>query len=425
MGIDDLLVDNLDEFRKKCLKRERRTTIAYFGLDLIIDKKGKIHCIEINGKHSGTAGEFGEKIRKKFVSYLASFGVPVEIFQNDLYYETPGHEDGWAKEFGVRGTNITSFQLECSKRAMGNDSMSNEEYFSRKRKMKPEVLERLNSRYRKYFFQRTKEVLVAKPEMGIYDIREAKGIIWDNNHISRIIDENNYLSVNPFIIEWLTEDKLAQAQMVHFIPTYYNKSLEDIPKNKHLHAYIKNKKVNKVVLKPVKGKCGTGVIVLEKKDLGNKFSSLLENPEKYLDDERSKVITELKYSGEVIVNPLIESKPFYSPLTGKNHRSCIRYLVAVHSENGNIHPYPLGGFSRLSAEPISDCLYSYVANMAKGAHSASIEKSDEKRIVKWVDSFIKTFYRRALRLDVDAGPIVNAVWAFDKPEIYKMPWIWY
>src|SRR3989344_5963507 len=153
MKLSDLLIRDPEKFKEECRQRERRTTIAYFGVDLIIDRQGDIHCIELNGQNSGTKGfseAYGEDFaRKKTIDFLASFGLPVTIYN----YNGGKKKDRWAEEtLGVRVCDIEKIRLEASKEAMskmtgGRSAISDDDYYEFRGHLSPTELALLN-----YFF---------------------------------------------------------------------------------------------------------------------------------------------------------------------------------------------------------------------------------------------------------------------------------
>ena len=458
MAIGDWLVPNPEQFRDECRQREHQTTIAYFGLDLMITKEGTIRCIEINGQHSGTKGfkeAYGEDFaRKRVIEYLASFGLPVSIYG----YSNREDEDRWAAEtLDVKLDDIEKMRLECSKEALGmfdllnkissiqktgealdesvGTNITDEEYFRRSGSLSSAESDQLNAIFRSIYNERGG--FRTKPEemKGFYSIDQAEGIIWANNGDNWVFDEDRFLVVNPNSIEWATENKLAsEILMDPFSPFSCPVFPEQFESgNVMLEMYFNNIKKSKVVLKPVDGLCGDGVVVLNKNKfltsegkLRKEISSYLAEPENYFDDEKIiKGMGVLRKSPKILVQPFLESKPFYNPSTGKHHNGAIRYIAMVHSNGGNISVYHIGGYVRLAPEHISDSMGSCVANLAKGAHAIPLSERDQNRLEMWVDVVLPHFYKRALRLAACPGsPVQNCVFVEKFERFYKSPWNW-
>src|SRR3989344_6441040 len=459
MELGDMLVRDPEQFREKCRQREHQTTIAYFGLDLMITKEGAIHCIEINGHNAGTKGfkeAYGEDFaRKRTIEYLASFGLPVTIYT----FDAGKKDDCWAEDaLDVKVYDVDKFWMECSKEALGmfdllkeisnvqktgkpldetvGTNMSDEEYYKRRASLSSAQLDSFESIFRTVLNERVG--LRVKPEEmnGLYNIDPAEGIIWANMGSNWVFDEDRFLVANPNVIEWATENKLAsEILMSPFSPfscPVFPEQLE--PGNEMLAKYLGFVKKQKVVLKPIDGYCGNGVVVLDKRKFLNsdgklrkEIGSFLTEPEKYFDDEKIiKGLTVLKRSERILVQPFIESKPFYSPNTGKYHNGAVRYIAMIHSSGGNISVHHIGGYVRLAPEPISDSMDACIANLAKGAHAIPLSERDQNRLEAWVEVVLPHFYKRALRLGACPGlPVQNCVFVEKFDYFYKSPWNWY
>ena len=469
MGIADLFVPDPEQFREECRQRERQTTIAHFGLDMMIDRQGDIYCIEINGQNSGTKGfeeAYGEDFaRERTIEYLASLGLPVTIYD----FNTGKKDDRWAEDtFDVKVYEWDKFcklWMGCSKEALGMlesleemsnvqktgrpldetavTSISDEECYKKINSLPSE--ERTSFEVIFYSILRSRTGLRAKTEemKGLYSIAQARRVIWSNTtrrnfeRFNLVFDEDRSLVVNPNLIEWATENKLAseillQPYSLHSCPML-SEQLE--PGNEMLGRYLNAVNRSKVVLKPVKGSQGDGVIVLDKRKFLNsqgklrkEIGSYLAEPEKYFNDEGiSKGFGILKDSKEILVQPFIESKPFYSPKTKRYHHGAIRYIVMVHSDKGDISVHHIGGYVRLAPEPVGDSTNACVANLAKGAYAVPLSKKDQNRLEAWVDVALPHFYRRALRLEAlspGEGAVDNCVFVEKFEHFYKSPGIW-
>jgi len=459
MELGDMLVQNPEQFRNECRQREHQTTIAYFGLDLMINKEGGIRCIEINGHNAGTKGfkeAYGEDFaRKRVIEYLASFGLPVSIYGYSNHYD----DDRWAAEtLDVKLSDIDKIQMECSKQALGmfdllseisdvqktgksidgtvGTDITDEDYYKRRASLSSTDLDSFEKIFRSLFFEQLGFRVKAEEMKGLHGVDQAEGIIWANNGNNWVFDEDRYLVVNPNSIEWSTENKLASEILMSPYSLYscpvFPGQFE--PGNKMLAKYLNLARKSKVVLKPIDGYCGNGVVVLDRKKLLNsegkllkEISSYLAEPEKYFDDEKIvKNLKVLKGSERILVQPFIESKPFYSSKTREKHNGAIRYIAMVHSEGGNISVHHIGGYVRLAPEPIGDSMDACVANLAKGAHAIPLSERDQNRLKAWVDVVLPHFYKRALRLAACPGlPVNNCLFVEHYDYFYKSPWNWY
>jgi len=490
MSLGDILIPNPEQFREKCREAEHQTTLAYFGLDFIIDKEGRINCIEINGQHAGTRGfkeAYGHDFaREKVIKYLNSFGLPVSIYTNFDKED----DDQWSESLGVTIKDVEKVRLESSKEAMGifnflqvlplstisslksikeslpssegkerlavitdlvtainkfiplfkeiglDQPLSDEEYYNRRGSLSSVELEKFDTIFSPIFREQLGLRTKFEAMKGLYNINQAEGIIWANNGYDFVFDEERFLVVNPNVIEWSTQNKLASETLLSpygpyswpIFPQAFNSE------DKVLAKYVNSIKTSKVVLKPNDGSCGNGVIVLDKKSLLNsegklraEISSYLTEPGNYFDDKKTiNGFEVLKNSEKILVQPFIESKPFYSAKTKKHHNGAIRYIAMVHSEKGNISVHHIGGYVRLAPEPKSDSLGACVANLSKGALAVRLSERDQNRLEKWVDKVLPRYYRRALRLEsCTEYPINNCVFVENFDHFYKSPWNWY
>src|SRR3989344_532168 len=454
MELGDMLVRDPEQFKERCKEREHQTTIAYFGLDLMITKEGAIRCIEINGHNSGTKGfkeAYGEDFaRKGVIKYLASFGLPVTIYT----YDADEKNDRWAEEsLDVKVFDIEKVNLECSKEALSlfeftktKDlaqfvaswwTMSDESYYKRRASLSSEEVSSFEDIFRRLLAGRMGLRWTADSLGGLHSISQAEGIIWANNGIHFVFDEEKYLVVNPSLIEFATENKLVSEILM---APYSFPSCPVFPDqleagNKMLAKYLNIVRSPKIILKPNNGACGNGVVVLDKRKLLNSAGEMRKEVSYYLEEpgvwfEDKKIIKGsevLRKSERILVQPFIESKPFYSAQTGKNHHGSIRYVAMVRSEGGNISVHHIGGYVRLAPEPIGDSMDACVANLARGAHAVPLSERDKNRLELWVDYALPHFYRRALRLAAcpPEAPVNNCAFVEKFDRFYKSPWTWY
>lgn len=453
MAQEDIFVSDPEKFREECRQREHRTTIAHFGVDLIIDRQGGIHCLELNGQNSGTKG-FSEAYeedfaRKKTIEFLASFGLPVNI------YTCAGNEkkDCLAEETSnVNTYDLEKIHLECSKVAMSGmlpfidgGAISDDDYYKFRKHLSSDRLDSLN---RFYSIVIEEELGLQQddnaPVKGLYSSSQAEGIVWANITVKPdlLFDENRFLVVNPYLVESVTQNKVvSELLMFPYGSSSFSLQTEEAhPDNQELRKYLNRVKTSKVVFKPVNGQCGDGVVVLDKKHLLNtegklkkEINAYFTEPENNFDEEKAIENIKILSAGRFMLQPFIESKPFYSPKTGKNHRGSIRYIANVFSNQGKIYVHHAGGYVRLAPEPVGNSLDSQVANLARGAEAVSLSKRDQSRLKTWVDLVLPHFYRGALRLgEHSSSHLFNSIlmnnafrektYHFDY--FYKSPWIW-
>ncbi len=415
----DILISRgyYDEFKTACDMNAYRTTLAYIGLDLIIDAEGNITCIEINGQNAGTKGfkeAYGEDFaRERVISHFASFGLPVTIYD---YSSRNEERNACTEKYGVEIRFLDKILMSARKKSMGISEASDKEYYHRVRIASQEEIEQANKILRGIIGEEMGEMSSEEFELnkeqnkgGFYGLGPAEGVIWNNTGERFTFDWNRYLIVNPRVIERLTCDKFLS---MIFMPggmvrsNWINKFNATSFRENSLAKLFKSYRGAKVVFKPAQGFCGKGVVVLDKARLVNsdgKFrkdlDSILSEPESHFDDENLvKQMNYLKAQDCVVVQPYIKSKAFYSPKTGKDHSGSIRYIATVHSHNGHIDINHVGAYARLAPDPISESHRSNVANLSTGAHAAPVSKKDLRRMVRWVDRNLTQFYRRALRV---------------------------
>ncbi|MBR9683111.1 hypothetical protein GOV03_01070 [Candidatus Woesearchaeota archaeon] len=447
MPFSDLVIsrDYVEEFKADCRKNAHRTTLGYFGIDLIIDGEGEIHCIEINGQNSGTSGfkeAYGEdRVRERVIKYFASFDLPLTIHT----YFSNHDEDTWAQEqLGVEVKDFGETRFACSKKAMGNVEMSDEEYHTKRDAMFPEELAAFDGYYLDVL---TKEINLKKWIGGFVekmlgrDSHKFEGIIWNNTGEGLIFDEDKYLVVNSTLVEGITESKFISNLLM------YEGVLNCYPFerfnaggicNNSLIEILKEIKTPKVIFKPNRGQCGNGVVILDKKRLLNSAGKLqkniekmIEEPENHFDDEEMiQNIVALRQEKGVILQPFIESRPFYNPQTRKHHRGSIRHIVTAHSHDGIVDLNHEGAYVRLAPGSIDDSsIDSSVANLSRGACALPLSAKDFHRISKWVDKYFKKFYYRALCLGKEGhcDPFqenisVQNYLFLNTPEWFNEPW---
>ncbi|HLC82047.1 MAG TPA: hypothetical protein VJH68_05310 [Candidatus Nanoarchaeia archaeon] len=445
VNLMEYLVDDCQQFKDECIKNEQRATLTYFGLDLIIEKTGKIFGIEINGQYSGSKGielAYGKDfVRENLLEKLASYGLPVTIYVNS---KAEAETEIWAE--GKQGIVVKDFgklELQLSKDVLGTSDCSDQEYYHQLALLRKQELLDFVQRYKLLLDEKMGLIKTGqKPTAQFTKISQAEGIIFNNTHRRYKFDEGRFIVINPFHMEFIIGNKMLTSFMApgftdnYTLDNFSSSSFEKkqgIIKRK-LKKYLRHN-VDKIVFKPVGGSGGFGVCVFPIKQilgnnsrLKNSFFEMIESPKGFIDNpDLVQDINYLKSVKEtVLLQPFIESKPFKSSLTGQPHYACIRYSVLVESQQSKIQLYHLGGYARLAKGPIGES-NDKVANLAKGATAEPLAARDLNRIRTWANRIIPVFYRRLLRLGQKgfiAHPMNYVLMEKDFKKIYQQPWRW-
>ncbi len=446
MAVIDRLVLDYNPFKKNCEQVSMRATLSYFGLDLIIDNKNQVHCIEINGQNSGSKGfveAYGEDIvRKNIFQILDSFGLPVTIYVSASKKE---ESDQWAQEaFGVKTVNYPKLRLQLCKEAMGKPDLSDKDYCHLEALLDPDA----HAAHRQAFYKLSAERMgLVSPDSSsdsislIRNFNQAEGIIWNNTAYDLPFDEGRFIVMNSRWIEGITKKKNISGMMMfpysvsaNLHPGFSKDILEKNRKflGESLKKYFRQG-FDKVVFKPLDGSLGQGVSVFTINDIVDcnfsvrrSFLEKIDAPENYFPEDVAENLNYLKArTSGVILQPFIESKQFRSSQTGQDHLASIRYSLLAESNHSWMSFHNLGGYARLAPEPLGNSRKSQVANLATGAYAERLSERDQRKIEIWIRKAIPNFYRRALRifhgnLDVD---VINYIAVEDKRN-YQQPWLW-
>ena len=220
VNLTEYLVDDYQQFKDECIKNEQRATLAYFGLDLIIEKTGKIFGIEINGQYSGSKGielAYGQDfVRKNLLEKLASYGLPVTIYVNS---KTEAETVIWAE--GKQGIVIKDFpelKMQLSKEALGNKDCSYQEYYRQRALLRKQERLDLNQRYNLLLNEKMGLIEPGQePTAQFTQICQAEGIIFNNTPSGFNFDEGRFAVVNPFFVELIVGDKFSTS---YFAPAF-------------------------------------------------------------------------------------------------------------------------------------------------------------------------------------------------------------
>ena len=147
---------DLNDFEARCEQRERRATLSTFGLDLMIDTEGGIHCIEVNGNYSGTAGfkqAYGNDfVREAMITHLLSYDLPVTLLTTRHNFDIDVKKFGSLP--GLTIEDIEAVRLDTSKRCLGNVNMSDIEYYTMLQGLSDSENDIFQKMHRKLFFER-------------------------------------------------------------------------------------------------------------------------------------------------------------------------------------------------------------------------------------------------------------------------------
>lgn len=342
--------------------REQRTTVSKLGLDLIITPEREVKVVEINGANSGSSG----------LKKLTGRDVDLEIIEYLTHTELPLFHHGRMENltFPPYVTELLSHQL-----LEGKDF----------RPRAAQGLERF--------------ALAAFPGKR----EDIEGIIWNTTFNRYLFNEQKYLLINPFAVEETTYDKarthaLFQGTLAHLRPqmTFVVRANRecDVSHFKPTTPYI--------ILKPTDESIGRNVIAIPAEEIFASDSSLKEHPLATYRRQEKKAYQE----PNVIMEELIPSIKITSQQTGEEHNACMRYLVLVESDGGEITVRHYGGYWRLAPNSVqsTDLQKKFVANYSSGAIPEHVSEEDLSLVRAVVDQFIPVLYRRMLRLPINERP---------------------
>jgi hypothetical protein len=431
------LVRDPATFKAECEKHERRSSMSILGLDLIIDKLGDIYCIEANGQNSGTKGfieAYGKDIaRTNALKVLSSLGLPVTVYTEDRL----NRDEFDKEEFGVRVIHLQQSINNISKRALESPNTSHKEHLLKVAMLTGEALELYHQKFTALI---ASELGISLPGNAPYvskmpNFNQANGIIWNNTARSYIFSGQGSVNVNTPEVEWALDHKIIADHLMHpymlrnsYLPSF---DAEPMQKENYFSNILQQIPSKKIVLKPLKGSLGRGVVITEKKTFVNSkgqlkadIADVLENPEKHSKDVCFiKNWNYLRDIEDVMIQPWVQSKKYYCARTRGEHYGSIRYMALVSSNRGDINVHHLGAYARLAPEPISSKSDSLVANLHTGAHAVPLSSRDIHRIQKWGEFVLPKFYKRILRIgsndDVD---FLNYLFIDHFKEVYEEPW---
>ncbi len=454
----DYLVEDLERYRERCRDHEKSASLAYLGLDFIIDVNGKVHCLEVNGQDSGTKG-FKEAYGHNFARYdtlhrLASYGLPVSVYKYGVEWE----EKKWAEIEGLRikfkdvsGVQKQTLRLQSQverETFCGNRDASNLELHERLRTLSPTESILLQLQYRQKLEEELRSQNLPDTNLERYrersrkhSFKEVEGIVWTNCAEQLFFDGNGVIQVNDPGMELILESKIYTAllmspAMSRTFGGHMNEVLGDTAEfREDFTLFLREISGEELVVKPDMGRCGEGVVTLPKRvfmdfqgKLLHSFAEVLEDPESFSkDDNILEALVTLKQASGIVVEPFVESQPYISPKTGKYHRGCIRSIAVIESQEGRIKLNCMGSYVRLAPEPIDEkvrsegqsSLRSKIANLSLGGHGIPLSHKEHRQLERWMRRYLPSFYRRLLRASGEptAHPL-NAVCLDSFPEYF-------
>ncbi|MBI4151817.1 hypothetical protein HY496_02500 [Candidatus Woesearchaeota archaeon] len=345
------------------VEREHRRTISKFGLDLIITPENSVKVIEINGASSGSAGLTeltGRYVDLEMIEYLSHVDLPLYHFLNLKTFTFPD--------------NVIELEYDVLKRR---------NFF---RPRAPRYAERF--------------VLPVSPCSSDH----LKGIIWNLGSCSYLFDEQKYLVVNPFAVENTSVDKALSHSLFcgEILAPLRPKTTFVIQDNAQCDISSFRPTSEYLVFKPTDESLGRNIVVIPTEELYTHDGYIKEHPAvTYWRHQQSGY-----HEPNVIMEELMESKKIENSRTGKLHNACMRYLILVESENGEISIRHYGGYWRLTPHPVEDADLTkrFVANYSTGAIPEAVSPADLEIARKSIDQFIPILYRRMLRLPLNEKP---------------------
>ena len=354
-----------EEMRTIMRLRELRTTISFLGLDIIITPENKVVYVEINGANSGTKGfkkVYSRHIPKEVLEYLQrTRSLPI-------------------LQFGASKGDAEIIALE------EHSSFGKEDMYM----VGPPD-----------FFGFAKK---AEPHIG----NGQSAIVW-NYHASHVfIDEKKYIVINPHAVSRAVHDKA----IIHAL----FKGLEERPqaytilfrnKEQDHSKDIASSKASHFVIKATDESQGRKIVVCPREELFDPRENPRQSPVAYF-RQKEEAFT-FWNEPNIIIEELIESKEIPSQTTGRNHYGCIRYIILVESEKGNITIKPFGGYWRLCAGDVhdEDLERRYIANLSNPNMKAipePLSEKDDETIKESITTIIPTLYKRFLRMPVNERP---------------------
>lgn len=360
-------------------ERELRMTISIFGIDVIITPEQDVKFIEFNGSRLGYKGLeelTGRTITKEIIFHLHdNYGLPIYLHTRSFFKKSEAIDN--LIEMG----SVHFFDNIFEK----NNSSTNK------------IISYLPRTSLRHF------ALPAYPHCE----ENCLGIIWNSNDMWEVIDETQYLVMNPHATLPLT----TKNTCYHLFKGYGQFRPETIVvtennQDRDVEEFLLESSVDTIVLKPADESCGKDVFILQRKDITD-FSGrkLLIHPADWYREVRRNAGM-LFDEPTVVMEEFIRSKPLYSTQTGEHHAGCMRYVVLVESENGNIKITHFGGYWRLAPESLQSSheQRKNIANYCNGAIAVQPSDEDLELVAKTVNEVVPVLYKRLLRFPMNEKP---------------------
>ncbi|MBT3985129.1 hypothetical protein HOD38_00350 [archaeon] len=339
-------------------QREMRSTTSVLGFDIIITPDRRVKIVEINGANSGSSGlkklSGGERdIYGEMFEYIGSFSPKIY---------TAGK---------LQNSKLSSFVAELD----------------------------LNHAFREGVFRqivpkdRSRFVLPRVPEE-----QNIEAVIWNHLGDRAIFDEDRFIVINPYAIERATGSKDVMDVLFNgdFGLRPLTHSILVANEEQLVLEQIAESKSDYFVIKPTDGIQGRKVKIFSKQDVLDRgavelYRSIEDGP---------------YHEPNLILEELIPSQEIYSDKTGNNHFGCMRYLVVVNSDDGDMSIKHFGGYWRLSPKSIAsgDLAGRLIANYSNGAIPEFVSEEDLALVSGVVDEFLPVLYKRLLRLPLNERP---------------------
>lgn len=416
-------------------KHTKRATLCLLGIDLKITSENEVKIIEINGANSGMKGfayayslydkECLEKDSPNsrradllVPAYLSALSKSKIIGNKPIFIFPWEHSDWEATLFSA--LNIMHFGLNSVNDGNGskffkpiyysNIIIPNER--TTKGTYKDNYIESFLDFYDMDFGLEfcDHRPLGKEKNKFLMKLEDTKAIVWNRSMLYRF-DENKHLVMNPYPIELLLNDKLKFAKITSNIePELFPRSAE-IPlfriesKQSHYLSRVKlmleeivNWGCSNYVLKPVNSSQGNMVYVFPRDMLVKKGNFHLKLFKNLYDRGLYREYVEDKNCYGFFIQEFIQSKPIQSCKTGRYHDGCMRFIVLMLSEGGEIRPLPFGGYWRLSPAPLgsNDSQRSRIANLKNNAIAEPALDSEIDFVWKTIEPKLKKIYKEML-----------------------------
>lgn len=275
--------------------------------------------------------------------------------------------------------------------------------------------------FKKNFFEFTliddKKMRISPKDIGAIRSRSST--------LFRVPKNYQHLFLNNSLIEGILDNK----PLTNFLNYLFSDNLPyimapslpfgfGVNNKKLLLNFIKKAPSDYIVRKRGGSYCGTGVEILEKKELLSKIKSTKSNKinPTMIQALLMQVVMETSkgWRYEELVSmyeSFIDSIPILHPHTKKNHDGCARTMIYSPLDGD---PIVLGSQWRLSTNPIDDTTSSledrFRANLSRGALAVPIDSSYESLINKFAVKIVKEFEKAIVSYKDTILPHKSFIW---------------